>query len=162
MTAKEYLLQVQELTERIDMQEAEIRRIQTTISGIGKDPVRSSWPDGQPHGTGTTDPTAMQAILDAEMYSALQKELKQKLLDAKIILLRKKADLCAKRMDIVETIGKINAGQHTAACIKILRMRYLDNCGWEKISADVGYTVRHVQNLHGLALIAVEKKLQEK
>ena len=61
MTAKEYLTEVRRIDADIQMLTAEIDKIRLEMSGLIDDTISSSWPDGQPHGTGTGDPVGEKA-----------------------------------------------------------------------------------------------------
>ena len=42
----------------------------------------------------------------------------------------------------------------------VLRMRYIDGLGWEEIAERIGYTLRWVTNIHGLALESLKDFLK--
>ncbi len=69
MTAKEYLLQYRIISERLRAIESLLQELREEQAGLGIESLRSAWPDGQPHGTGTTDPTGSQAIKAADARS---------------------------------------------------------------------------------------------
>jgi hypothetical protein len=133
MTAKEYLLQIRLLSARVDMIDSNIRTIREEQLTL-----RSAWPDGQPHGTLTGDPTSQKAI---ELTEQLQKYESEQL--------RLRSELWRKRMQIVETIGKVE----DAECYKLLFLRYVDMLTWEEIAVLMHYTYQWVAGpLHGKAL----------
>lgn len=141
MTAKEYLQQVAALSERIRQIEAEIQKLREEQILL-----RSPWPDGQPHGTGKSDPVGNQATKIADQIREL--ETKQ---------LKKRGELWIKRSEIIETIGRIGDEKLN----RLLWMRYVEDDSFEKIAVEMHYTYRHVVRLHGDALVRVDRILEQ-
>ena len=137
MTAKEYLMQIRILDARCRSLESEIEAIRAETATL-----RSPWPDGQPHGTNVGDPVGTQASKLADQLNRLEEQL-----------LKNKGRLWLKRMEIVETIGRVQ----DADCNRLLYMRYIENRKWEEIAVELGYTYRWVTSIHGNAL----KKIDE-
>lgn len=138
MTAKEYLLQVHKLDVMIRNLDDEIQKLRAEEVS-----VRSTWPDGQPHGSGTTDPTGTMAIKLADQLSDLE--------DSQMEL---RSKLWHKRNEIILTIGKLERPEHN----RLLFLRYVDGCTWEEIAVDMHYTYQWVAGpLHGNALQELEK-----
>lgn len=138
MTAKEYLLQVHKLDIMIRNLDDEIRKLREEEVSI-----RSTWPDGQPHGSGTTDPTASMAVKLADQLSDLEDSHS-----------RTRAELWQKRKEILGTISRVNQPEYN----RLLYLRYVESCTWEEIAVDMHYTYQWVAGpLHGNALKEVEK-----
>lgn len=159
MSAKAYLGQVRILRARerilqdqIDIIRAELEAAEVTL--------RSAWPDGQPHGTGVTDPVGEKAAADVDArIQEKRKQLMDQLTDIEVQLLRVKSDLYAKRMEIIETIGSIP----DADCNTLLYMRYVKCETWEQIAVSMHFTYQWVAGpLHGKALALMEKVLELK
>lgn len=142
MSAKEYLMQVRMLTNKIKNLDEEIRDIRSEIIT-----VRSSWPDGQPHGAGLSNPveSAVEKLIDQ-----LQKiELQQLMLHSQ---------LWSARNEVIETIGKVSHAEYN----RLLYLRYVQGEMWEQIAVDMGYTYQWVAGpLHSNALQEVEEILKE-
>lgn len=140
MTAKEYLLQIKQLNAQIKNVEDEIHSLREREVSI-----RSAWPDGQPHGSGTTDPTGEMAV-----------RLADQLLDLEETSLRLQTALWRKRNEILETLGKVKTAEHN----RLLYLRYVQSETWEQIAVDMHYTYQWVAGpLHGNALLELEKIL---
>lgn len=140
MTAKEYLLQIKQLNAQIKNVEDEIHSLREKEISI-----RTSWPDGQPHGSGTTDPTGEMAV-----------RLADQLLDLEETSLRLQTALWRKRNEILETLGKVKTAEHN----RLLYLRYVQSETWEQIAVDMHYTYQWVAGpLHGNALLELEKIL---
>jgi len=140
MTAKEYLLQIKQLNAQIKNVEDEIHSLREKEISI-----RASWPDGQPHGSGTTDPTGEMAV-----------RLADQLLDLEETSLRLQTALWRKRNEILETLGKVKTAEHN----RLLYLRYVQSETWEQIAVDMHYTYQWVAGpLHGNALLELEKIL---
>lgn len=132
--AKDYLLQYRRISARVDILRAEIERLRTDAESMAINL------DGMPHGTNTNDKTARLAILLADCETALTDEL---------------SDLWRVRMDIINTLGKLQDGQHQ----RLLHARYIEGKTWECIAYTMGITWRHCYRLHGYALAELEKIL---
>lgn len=139
MTAKEYLMQVRVLASKVRSLDEEITALREEQASI-----RSAWPDGQPHGSGTTDPTGMMAT-----------RLADQLLRAETELISLRSQLWAKRMSIIDTISKVTKAEHN----RLLYLRYVQCRSWEEIAVEMHYTYRWITSLHGQALQEVEKIL---
>ena len=153
MTAKEYLSQIRVLTEKIRMIESNIDDLRAEILRIHDVSLRSAWPDGQPHGTGTTDPTGNAVLKMTATNQERIDKLKGKLQDYEIREYKAREELWKTRMEITETISQLKNRTH----IRILHLHYVKGWSWEKIAVDINYTVRHVWNLHGQALSEIDK-----
>ncbi len=133
MTAKEYLLQYRRLM-------AQLRIIEANINWVREErlTLNPSWPDGQPHGTQTSDPTSQKVL---ELIRLLDKyEHDQTALRAKCY---------RKRMRIDETISHVEDPD----CRTLLHSRYIEMLTWEEIAVNMGYTYQWVAGpLHGKAL----------
>lgn len=138
MKAKDYLLQIRILDTRLKNIEAEIREISEQSASL-----RSAWPDGQPHGSGTSDPTAAKAI-----------KLADRLQDLEYQQIEVRSQLWHKRAEIVEVIGKVD----DADCERLLYLRYVQCKTWETIADEMYFTYQWVAGpLHSRALQKVSK-----
>lgn len=143
MNAKEYLMRVRKLNNRIKNLDEEIRDLRSEIIT-----VRSSWPDGNPHGTGVSNPVE-------EAVEKLTDQLQS--IELKLLMLH--SQLWSTRMEIIETIGKVEHVEHN----RLLYLRYVQCDMWEQIAVEMGYTYQWVAGtLHSNALQDVEKILNEK
>ena len=140
--AKAYLWRIRKI-------EKDIRNIEDMIRDAREEQetIRSAWPDGQPHGTGTTDPTA-QAVIDLEV----------KIGDYERQLNRDKSDLWRAKMDILDTISKVQ----DAKLSRLLYLYYVDGKTWEEVAVELTYSWRHTLRRHGQALQEVEKIIDRK
>ena len=139
VTVKEYLMQVRTLDTKVRVIDNEIKELRDEIAAL-----RSSWPDGQPHGTGTTDPVGNQAAKLADKLTRL--EMKQ---------LRTRAQLWRKRAEVIETLSLLTNDTH----YQVLNLRYVQHLRWEQIADEMGYTKHHVYKIHGWALHELKQKM---
>ena len=140
MTAKEYLMQIRKLNTIISNIDDEIQQLRAETASI-----RSAWPDGQPHGHGTTDPVGAQAAKLADDLS-----------NAEYRHLQFRRELWRKRMEIIEAIGKV---EH-ADCNRLLYLRYVQCERWEQIAVEMDFSYQWVAGgLHSIALKEFEKVL---
>lgn len=137
MKAKDYLMQCRQIEEQILQIDAEIQSLRDEQILL-----RSPWPDGQPHGTGKSDPVGNQAAKIADQIQTL--EVKQ---------LKKRGELWLKRSEIIETIGMVQ----DEVLNRLLWLRYVQGVSFEEVAVDMHYSYRHVTRLHGEALQRVEK-----
>ena len=138
MNAKEYLLQVRYLDAAIKRLDKELNRARNELITL-----RSSWPDGQPHGKGgKSDPVGNKAAKLADDIIRIEE-----------IQLMTRARLWRVRAEVVNTIGKVS----DPLLQEILYSHYVDGIKWEDVAADVGYTDRHIRNLHNVGLKQVDK-----
>lgn len=142
MKAKDYLLQIRILDTRLKNIEAEIREISEQSASL-----RSAWPDGLPHGSGTSDPTAAKAIKLADRLQELQYQQ-----------IEVRSQLWHKRAEIVKVIGMVE----DADCERLLYLRYVDCRQWEEIEDDVHISRAHLFRKHDEALGIVEDLLKYK
>ena len=61
-----------------------------------------------------------------------------------------------KLKEISDTINTVSDPTHQAILVK----RYLSNKSWEDIASELYISVRHVQRLHGYALLEIERILK--
>ena len=133
MEAKEYLKQIENLDTRIKNLDNEIRDLRNEIIT-----VRSSWPDGQPHGSGTTSPVevAVQELVDG-------------LQGIEMLQLHLRSQLWSKRNEIINTIGQLSNPDHN----RLLYLRYVRLMIWEEIAVDMHFSYQWVSGaLHSNAL----------
>ena len=159
MKAKDYLMQCRIIDREIRELDAMISGIREELVGFGFSVVKSAWPDGQPHGTGTTDPTAVNAAKAADMLTEERRqELRKELMDLETKALRRRSDLWSKRAELIDVIGEVQ----NPIQAEILYLRYLHGKSWEQIAVEIGYSWRHTVRIHGDALQAVEKIMAKK
>lgn len=163
MNVKEYLWQVGIIDARLKTIDANIKKIQYDLQAIGDISVSSKWPDGQPRGTKTTDPTGSKAVKLADATNKKRDELIRELRELEYRQIITRSHLWSVRMDVIDTIEKIYdpAEPITKTYYKLLMLRYIDNKTWEQIAVELGYTFRHTTRLHGIALKRMEKILNE-
>ncbi len=89
-------------------------------------------PDGMPHGSGTSDPTANIGGKWAEL---------QMRIDAKL------DELIPLRDEIEAAINNLNSADRT-----LMRLRYIDGRTWEEIAVELHYSYRWTTRLHGKIL----------
>ena len=137
MKAKDYLMQCRQI-------EQQILQIDTEIQSLRDEQIllRSPWPDGQPHGTGKSDPVGNQAAKIADQIAELE-----------VKALKKRGELWAKRSEIIETIGMVDDERLN----RLLWLRYVQGASFEEVAVDMHYTYRHIISLHGEALRQIEE-----
>lgn len=142
MTAKEYLSQIKTLQKKNDALEQELEAIREEAGNL-----QSPWPDGQPHGTGTTDPVATEAVRLAEQRNKMEEEYRRRLFD-----IRK------KRYEILNTLE----GIEDAECHELLCQRYVRCLRWEQIAVNMEKSYQWVAGpLHSKALQLVARLISE-
>lgn len=155
MDAKEYLMQIKIIRAKLDVIDANIRKLKQEIEKLTEVTVRSAWPDGQPRGTKTTDPTGTTASRLADQNLERCRELHKQLLEYEYEQLQEKSRLWSKSLEVYGLIGEIK----DAVLYTIIVKRYIDGDTFEQIAVDINYTWRHTINLHGKALQEVQKLL---
>ena len=137
MTAKEYLSQYWNLTEKLNELETDIERIEQEAGEV------KLTLDGMPHGTDLSDKTGNYAA---------------KLADMRMKAIEKRSEAWDKRIEIEDVIMRVTDSDYQ----RILYMRYILKAHWEEIAVDIHRSFRHVTRLHGEALLEVQKILDEK
>lgn len=132
MTAKEYLSQIRTLETRIKSIDSEIEALRDEVGSL-----RSPWPDGQPHGSGVTNPVEAEAVKLADRLQQLETEQ-----------IKTRGRLWIQRMRIIDDIGRIQ--DNTA--VALLTAKYVNGDTFEQIAVDIGYSYRQVLRKHGEAL----------
>lgn len=65
---------------------------------------------------------------------------------------------------LIDSLVVIKAGKEnkelTKICRCILRERYIKSEKWEHIAVNIGYSLRYVYRLHGLALVSIGQKVK--
>lgn len=147
--AKAYLGQIRLMMARERLLQAEINVIRSELENVDVS-IRSSWPDGQPHGSGKTDPVGEKAAVDVDaQIHERRKKLLNQLQDIELRLLRSKSDVYRKRLEVIENIEKVD----DAECIDLLYLRYVRCETWEQIAVSMGFTYQWVAGrLHDKAL----------
>ena len=125
MKAKEYLNQVGIIDAKLKVIDANIARLRKELASLTDVSINSSWPNGQPHGTMITDPTARQGIKLADTPNAKREQLREELLDYEYTQIMTRSKLWSKRLEVTDTIAKIcdndDAMSHTYFRILILK-----------------------------------------
>lgn len=152
MDAKEYLMQIETIQAKLKVIDANIRKLKREIEKLTEVTVRSAWPDGQPRGTKTTDPTGTTASKLADQNLERCQELHKQLLEYEYEQLQEKSRLWSKSLAIYDLIGQLR----DPVLYKIIVKRYIDGDTFEQIAVDINYTWRHTINLHGKALQEVQ------
>lgn len=132
MTAKEYLREYRRMAVRVNQIDEEIKRL-----GAERDSITVK-ADGMPSGSGLSDRVARLAVKIADKekeYMGLREELLQ------------------KRSEVVETILSVSDDKQS----QLLYLRYARGMKWEDIADEMGYYLRHIHRIHGHALLAVQK-----
>lgn len=158
MEAKEYLQQVGILKAKISVVDGMIDKLRKDIGNMTDVSIRSAWPDGQPHGTKTTDPTGTTASRLADKNNEKRKQLRKQLLEYEYEQMKLKSELWEKQMEVVDMIGHV----HDPTLYRLLVYRYVDGQSFEQIAVSIGYTWRHIIRLHGQALIEFQRVLDNK
>lgn len=156
--AKAYLRQYRTVRARLRAVETMIEEIRTELQGLGVPDIRSPWPDGQPHGTGTTDPTGAAAAASVDsMAKEYREKLRRQLVDLEVREHRARSELWRQRVEIEETIGAVA----DPVLNEILHRKYIEAQTFELIAVEMNYSWRHTIRLHGMALAEVEKILKK-
>lgn len=152
MKAKQYLNQIRQLEKKCEILQDAIDDICVSIEAVDVS-IRSSWPDGQPHGTGRTDPVGSKAARDVDSQIMERRlELKRKLLDYKLELSRRQTEYSEARQDAIRILDKVEDG----ILHDLLYRRYIKGESFERIAVEIGYSWRHTIRLHGDALQKVD------
>ena len=131
MTAKEYLLQARYLDNRIASKREQIQNLNDLATKCTT--TWSDMPRSQNTGRSRMADCVIQ-IID------LENEISADML--KLINLKR---------EITETINKVENDEYKT----ILEKRYLCYESWEKISCDMGYSIRQTHRMHGDALLEI-------
>ena len=122
------LQELQEITERIVAVRSQAEKVTATLTGM----------PGAPAGTMAGD--NLQRCID------MLDELERRYVDR----LKETVQMLTSIEDGVNALSDERYRQ-------VLRMRYISGASWPKIAAEMNYTERQVQNLHGRALQALEE-----
>ena len=155
MDAKTYLLEIRSIKAKLKVIDDTIDKLRNDIESIVDVSVKSSWPDGAPHGTITTDPTGTTASRLADQTNKRREELRDQLLMYEYEQLKVRSELWAKEVEILNVISKVR----DPVLFNILNSRYIEGHRFEWIAVQINYTYRHTINLHGKALEEVQKIL---
>ena len=132
MTAKEYLMQAWHVEDRIDEKTEELERLRSRIES-----ARGPNYTGMPRGSGADWTNAVAAVIEIERD-----------INAEI------AELCRIKRVVNESIEAVAEYRMR----RVLELRYRNYCSWEQIAERMGYTLRNVYYLHGMALLRVRIK----
>lgn len=158
MDAKEYLAQIGSIRAKLRAIDKNIQRLKREIDKLTDVKMRSPWPDGQPHGTKTTDPTGTTASRLADQNKEKREELRRELLKYEYEQLQIKSSLWSTVLDVYDLIGNIT----DPVLYTIIVKRYIEGDSFEQIAVDINYTWRHTINLHGKALMEVQELLDRR
>ena len=155
--AKDYLMQIRLLDMRLKSVEQNIEAIRTERQSLGDVSLRSAWPDGQPHGTLTGDPTGTQAVRNADRFERKREQLAARLQQYETEQILLKAELWNKRVDIISVLNQVP----DALCHRLLYLRYVECRRWEYIAVELNKSYQWVAgSLHSRGLIMVEEILK--
>lgn len=156
--AKDYLLQIRLLDAKLNTVTSNIDKIRQQLKELGDVDLSSSWPDGQPHGTITTDPTGSKAVQLATKYQQKHDDLIRQLEEYEYELIQVRSTLWSKRMEILDVISQVP----DPLCHRLLVLRYVECRKWEWIAVELDKTYQWVAGpLHGRALVLVEDILEQ-
>ena len=134
MTAKEYLRSYRRMAEKLKQIEDDIDHMKLERDSIQ---IRA---DGMPASSGISDRVATLAA---------------KIVDMENDYLGKREDLLRHRAEIREVILSVPDDRQS----EVLDLRYIQGLKWEEIADRMAYYPRHVQRIHGYALLEVQKIL---
>lgn len=132
---KEYLRRYEYADKRMKRCEDEYEYVSEMIDAVRL----STSGDGMPHGSGISRAAEDFIIRLADKQ-------------ARLLAAQDAADM--ERTNIIATIQDIKEPEQT-----ILYERYVQLRTWDEIADRTGYTVRHVHNLHGNALMIVRNQI---
>lgn len=155
MDAKEYLMQVRRLNARLKVINSTIERLRDDINSLSDVSIKSTWPDGQPHGTKITDPTGTSALRILDATEEKRQQLREELLRYEYEQISAHSILWQKQIEILDKLSRIS----DPVLFKILNYRYIEGKSFEWIAVEINYTWRHTINLHGKALEEMQKIL---
>lgn len=155
MDAKEYLMQVRRLNARLKVINSTIERLRDDINSLSDVSIKSTWPDGQPHGTKITDPTGTSALRILDATEEKRQQLREELLRYEYEQISAHSLLWQKQIEILDKLSRIS----DPVLFKILNYRYIEGKSFEWIAVEINYTWRHTINLHGKALEEMQKIL---
>lgn len=155
--AKDYLMQIRLLDMRLKSVEQNIDAIRTERQSLCDVSLRSAWPDGQPHGTMTGDPTGTQAVRNADRFERKREQLAAQLQQYETEQILLKSELWNKRVDIIAVLNQVP----DALCHRLLYLRYVECQRWEYIAVELNKSYQWVAgSLHSRGLIMVEEILE--
>lgn len=156
--AKDYLLQIRMLDAKLKSIEENIEAIRRERQSLGDISLHSPWPDGQPRGTVTSDPTGNQATRNADKYEEKREELARRLREYEHQQILTRSELWSKRMEILAVLDKVP----DPLCYQLLVLRYVECRKWEWIAVELDKTYQWVAGpLHGRALVLVDEILKK-
>lgn len=135
MTAKEFLSQGRAIDARIDRKTEERDRLYARLTA-----ARGANLTGMPRGGRNDWTDAVAAVI------ALDDQIKAEIMA-----------LCALKRQINDAIAAVEDLRFR----RLLELRYRNYMGWDAIAREMGYDVRHIYRLHGLALQAVRVPEEE-
>ena len=155
MDAKEYLMQVRRLNARLKVINSTIERLRDDINSLSDVSIKSTWPEGQPHGTKITDPTGTSALRILDATEEKRQQLREELLRYEYEQISAHSLLWQKQIEILDKLSRIS----DPVLFKILNYRYIEGKSFDWIAVEINYTWRHTINLHGKALEEMQKIL---
>lgn len=150
MKAKEYLMQIAHIESELAQTEGLIRELRAEIKRITKKytDLKSSWPDGQPHGTMTSDPTGEAG---SKLADALE-ESKKKLQHMEAEEIERRSDLYEMKQNTIGVLSEIQ----NVKINNVLYFKYVQLMTDEEIAEEMGYDPRHIRRLHNRGLKIME------
>lgn len=133
MTAKEYLQQVKR-------KDAAINNLQRDKEGL----IAMMYSLG-----GAGEGERVQSSRNNDKFGTLYGRIDEKERE----ITEKIDSLVDFKLKVSEEINELEDSRY----IEILHKRYISFESWERIAIDLDYTVRHIQHLHGQALIEFQK-----
>lgn len=112
---------------------------------IDYDSLKAQRLDGQPHGTGISDPTyqAVEMIIDKwDMQIKEMADEVNRLIDNKIMV-----DKALKAL--------------TPREYRLIELRYIIGLRWEKVATETNYSFQHCHKIHGQALNKMRKAIEK-
>lgn len=134
MTAKEHLLQVKRADAVIANRQSELENLRELSTSI------SCSNEGE----------KVQKTLDTDKISSLI----AKIVDIQHEINDSIDDYIDLKHKIASEINGLGVGDHT----KVLFKRYIEYKSWELIAVEMNFSIRHIYNLHGTALLEFQKK----
>ena len=131
MTAKQYLLRAWQVEKRIDRLIGERDALRARMEAV-RSPVISDMPKGgrRRDWTDTVD-----ALVD--LCGDIDREIRE---------------LCRVKREVIDAIDAVE----DMRLRRVLELRYRSYMSWEAIAGELGYDIRWVYRLHGMALRCIE------
>ena len=129
MTAKEFLRRAREVDRRVDEAQERAERLREKLEA-----GRMSSVTGMPRGGG-----------------ADWTETADKLIELERVVNQRTRELVRWKLAAIDAIRAVEEPRLS----EVLELYYIDGLTWEQVAQRMGYTMRNVQYLHGLALLRI-------